>query len=146
MPKWAARHTIHYQQVLRVSCKALHGDQMFQYPLSWNARADLKKNQMRLHVPRFILYHSFTITLYIPSPYLGNSWTDRTEIWCVDRGLLAMCFTQDGRFFTNARVTVTHLSTSIRSRSFIAQKASYWLRAGAVAPACLFENNGKKLV
>ena len=59
----------------------------------------------------------------IPFPYLGNGWTDCTEIWCVARGPVAMHFTQDGRFCTNASVTVTHLSTSIRSRSFIAQKA-----------------------
>ena len=89
----------------------------------------------------------------IPFPYLGNGWTDYTEIGCVVRGpvlpskgkkgissvlsialtpffpldgRVAMRFTQDGRFCTNASVTVTHLSTSIRSCSFIAQKASYW--------------------
>ena len=45
---------------------------------------------------------------------------------CVARGPVAMRFTQDGKFCTNASVTVTHLSTFIRSRSFSAQKASYW--------------------
>ena len=38
-----------------------------------------------------------------------------------------MRFTQDGRFVTNASVTFTHLSRSIRSRSFIARKESYFL-------------------
>ena len=69
----------------------------------------------------------FHVYVRIPSPCLGSSWTDCTEIWCVVRGHVAVCFTQDGIFCTNASVTVTHLSTSIRSRSFIAQKASYWL-------------------
>ena len=62
----------------------------------------------------------------IPSPYLGNGWTDCTEIWCVVRGPMAMRFTQDGRFCTSASVTIIHLSASVHSRSFIAQKASYW--------------------
>ena len=43
-------------------------------------------------------------------------------MWLGDQWL---CILQDGRFCTNASVTVTHLSTSIGSRSFIAQKASY---------------------
>ena len=42
----------------------LHGEQMTQYPFSWDARADLK-NQMSLHVRCVILYHSFMITLYL---------------------------------------------------------------------------------
>ena len=56
----------------------------------------------------------------IPFPYLRNGSTDCTEIWCVARGPVAMCFTQDERCCTNASVTVTYLSKSIRSRSFIA--------------------------
>ena len=62
-----------------------------------------------------------------PFPYLGNGWADRTEIWCVAWGPLAMHFTLDGRYIcTRARDTVTHFSTSIRSRSLIAQKAPCW--------------------
>ena len=63
----------------------------------------------------------------IPFPHLENGWTDCTETWCVARGPVAMHFTQDAIFCTNASVNVTHLSTSIRFRLFIAQKASYWL-------------------
>ena len=58
----------------------------------------------------------------IPFQYLRNGWTDCTEIWCVGRGPVTMRFTQNGRFCTNASVTFSHLSTSIRSRSFIAPK------------------------
>ena len=46
-PNWPARHSNRYQQVVIVSCKVLHEDQMFQYPLSWNASADLKKAPAR---------------------------------------------------------------------------------------------------
>ena len=60
-------------------------------------------------------------------PYLGNGWTDCAKTWCVVRGPLAMRFTQNGGYAHSARLTYTHLSTSVtRSRSFIAQKACYW--------------------
>ena len=62
-----------------------------------------------------------------PFSHFRNGWTDYTEIWCVARGPVAMRTTRDGKLCTNASVTVTYLSTSTRSRSFIAQKASYWL-------------------
>ena len=74
---------------------------------------------------RYVRACGTRVHVRIPFPYLGNCSTDCTEIWCVARGV-AMCVTQGGRICTNASVTVTHLSTSIRSRSFIAQKASYW--------------------
>ena len=64
--------------------------------------------------------------VHIPFPYLGNGWTDCTEIWCAARGPVAKRFRQDGRFYTNVSVTVTHLSRTIRSRKFIGQMASYW--------------------
>ena len=51
----------------------------------------------------------------IPFPYLGKCWTDCTEICCVARGPVARRLTRYGRFCTNAGVTVTNLSTSIRT-------------------------------
>ena len=44
------------------------------------------------------------------------------NLGCVARGPPAMRFTRDGGY-----PHCTHLSTSIHSRPFIAQKASYWL-------------------
>ena len=64
--------------------------------------------------------------VHIPFPYLGNGWTDCLEIWRVAWGPVAIRLTQDGRFCTNASVTVANLSTSIRFRLFIAQKTFYW--------------------
>ena len=49
-----------------------------------------------------------------------------------------MHFRHDGGICTSTWVTVTHLSTSIRSRSFIAQKASYWLYLSIYLSAMLF--------
>ena len=64
------------------------------------------------------------VHVHIPFAYLVNGWMDCIEICCVARVPVAMRFTQDGirTFYTNASVTVTHLSTSIHSRSFIAPK------------------------
>ena len=75
------------------------------------------------------LAHSCTCARAHPFLYLGNGWMDCAEIWCVARGPLAMHFTRDGDTCAGTRATVTHFSTSIRSRSFIAKKASYWFNA-----------------
>ena len=58
-------------------------------------------------------------------PYLGNSWTDCAETWCVVRGPLAMRLTQHGGcpHERTCNCTYIHLSKSVHSRSFIAQKA-----------------------
>ena len=77
------------------------------------------------------VYGGTQLHVRTPFSYLGNGWTDCAEIWYVVRGPVAMRFTQDGRFCTNAGVTVTHLSTSVRPRSFTAQKASYSLNERA---------------
>ena len=59
-----------------------------------------------------------------PFPYLENGWTNFAENCCVVRGPLAIHFPHDGDIFSSTRVTVyTNLSTSIHSRSFIAQRA-----------------------
>ena len=54
--------------------------------------------------PRCILHRSWVWVGYIctcpscahadvpPFPYLGNTWTDCAEIWCVVMGPTAMCF------------------------------------------------------
>ena len=43
---WTIQQIAIYQQIVWLSCKVLHGGQMSQYPLSWNARADLKKSNV----------------------------------------------------------------------------------------------------
>ena len=59
-----------------------------------------------------------------PFLYLVNGWTDCAETWCVVRGLLGRyAFYAGWRMSARVRVTVR---TSVRSRSFIAQKVSYW--------------------
>ena len=44
-----------------------------------------------------------------PFSFLGKGWTDCAETWCVVRGPLAMCFTQDGWYPHERTCNCTHV-------------------------------------
>ena len=71
-----------------------------------------------------------------------NSWMDSAENWCLVREPLSMHFTQNLGYLLErtCNCTVyTRLSTSISSRSLIAQKKTYWFYYACVCgywPVC----------
>ena len=65
----------------------------------------LETHQLGILQKLMVGYRCMCVRVHL-FPYLRNGWTDLAETWCVVRGPLAMCFTQNGGICMSTYVTV----------------------------------------